>query len=155
MTTALLPRTPTAVAAPAIATSQQVTLYGVGDDRVQVVVDNRPVEQYAARRGPTTVRLSAPDGSSMDVVLEFGRRGAELDWTVGVRAGEGAPSWPVRFHPRHDRRTDPAVTLTVPIGTQYAPAEASAVAGPSTDDVLAQRVRGLSRATWPSRALSA
>ena len=92
-----------------------ITIYGASDDLVEVegaVRDEYPLADPCSR-----LRLTAPDGASLDVVLWFGICIGALDWSIGVEAVDAYPSWPIRFHERPGYEGDPAVTIDAPEGT--------------------------------------
>lgn len=95
-----------------------ITIYGASDDLVEVEGAVRD-EYDLGNGGSTRVRLTAPDGQSLDVVAEYGGgpAGTLLEWTLAVAVVRSYPSWPVRFHERPDREGDPAVTIDAPAGT--------------------------------------
>lgn len=95
-----------------------LTFYGASDHLVEVEGAIR--EEYELGREGTRLRLTAPDGDTLDVYLNFGYHHATLDWAICVEAVGGYPSWPVRFHERPDREGDPAVTVGAPAGTTIA-----------------------------------
>jgi hypothetical protein len=97
--------------------TKPIIIYGASDDLVEV--DGRPevAEEYGCWSKPCRLRLTAPDGMSLDVVAQFGRRDARLDWTTTVEAVNAYPSWPIRFIERPDREGDPAVEIDAPEGT--------------------------------------
>lgn len=94
-----------------------IVIYGASDDLVEV---RGPVcEEYQLARGGTRLRLTSPDGQSLDVLVDFGGgpAGATLDWTIGVYAVDAYPHWPIRFGERPGYEGDPAVTIEAPVGT--------------------------------------
>ena len=92
-----------------------ITIYGASDDLVEVEGAIR--EEYTLGDPCTRLRLTAPDGDNLDVVLAFDAPIGCLDWTIRVEAINGYPAWPIQFHERPNYKGDPAVTLTVPAGT--------------------------------------
>lgn len=94
-----------------------LTIYGASDDLIEVKGDVRE-EFYLSEHG-TRLRLTAPDGASLDVLVDFGttRVWAGLDWTITVEAINGYPSWPIHFHEGPGHEGDPAVTIDAPPGT--------------------------------------
>lgn len=98
-----------------------ITIYGASDDLVEV--DGAVREEYTLSDPYTRLRLTAPDGDSLDVVLWFDGTIGTLDWTISVEAVDSYPSWPIRFHERPGYEGDPAVTITAPQGTALAEME--------------------------------
>jgi hypothetical protein len=93
-----------------------IRIYGASDDLVEVDADVR--DEFNLGRDGTRLRLTAPDGQSLDVVAQFCPPGdARLDWTLAVEAHDSYPSWPVRFTERPDYEGDPAVEVDAPEGT--------------------------------------
>ena len=92
-----------------------ITIYGASDDLVEVegaVRDEYPLADPCSR-----LRLTGPDGGTLDVVLWLGICIGALDWSIGVEAVDAYPSWPIRFHERPGYEGDPAVTIDAPEGT--------------------------------------
>ena len=98
-------------------TTTSFTIYGASDDLVEV--EGAVHKEYSLGRDGTRLRLTAPDGQSLDVVVDFSNKmvGGTLDWVIGVAAVNAYPSWPIRFHERPDYPGDPAVTIDAPAGT--------------------------------------
>lgn len=92
-----------------------ITFYGASDDLLEV--EGAVEDEFDETNGPIRVRLTAPDGESLDVVAQFCRPGSDLDWTLSVEAVRGYPTWAIRFHGRPDRPGDPAVTIDAPLGS--------------------------------------
>ncbi|WP_156251000.1 hypothetical protein [Pseudactinotalea terrae] len=94
-----------------------IVIYGASDDLVEVEGAVRKEFQLAA--DGTRVRLTAPDGQSLDVLVDYGGGpvGSRLDWTIGVYAVDAYPDWPVRFGERPHYEGDPSVTIDAPVGT--------------------------------------
>lgn len=92
-------------------------IYGASDDLVEV--EGAVREEYGLGASGTQLRLTAPDGQSLDVLLDFGAgpAGAELAWTIGVYAASAYPDWPIRFGERPGYEGDPAVTIEAPADT--------------------------------------
>lgn len=95
--------------------SDRFTIYGASDDLVEVEGAIR--EEYALGDPFTRLRLVSPDLESLDVVLRFDGEVGDLDWSIGIEAVNGYPSWPIRFHERPGYEGDPAVTIDAPDGT--------------------------------------
>jgi hypothetical protein len=97
-----------------------ITIYGASDDLIEV--EGAVREEYDLGVCGTRLRLTAPDGQTLDVSADFGnlRLGGHLDWTIAVAAVNAYPSWPIRFHERPDYEGDPAVTIDAPVGTAVA-----------------------------------
>lgn len=91
-----------------------ITIYGASDDLLEV--EGAVVEEFDAYTA-TRVRLTAPDGGTLDVVGQYSRPGSVLEWTLAVEVVATYPSWPVRFHERLDCEGGPAVTIDAPVGT--------------------------------------
>lgn len=94
-----------------------ITIYGASDDLVEVA--GAVCDEYDLGHDGTRLRLTAPDGASLDVIADFGNTtlGGRLEWNLGVAAVNAYPSWPIRFHERPDYEGDPAVTIDAPAGT--------------------------------------
>lgn len=92
-----------------------ITIYGASDDLV--VVNGAVRGEYTLGDSYTRLRLTSPDGGSLDVVLCFDGVISTLDWTISVEAVDSYPSWPIRFHECPIYEGDPAVTITAPEGT--------------------------------------
>ncbi|QAU06600.1 hypothetical protein SEA_WILLIAMBOONE_97 [Gordonia phage WilliamBoone] len=94
-----------------------ITIYGASDNLVEVEGDVS--DEFSLGRDGTRLRLTAPDGQSLDVAADFCNPvvGGRLDWVIGVYAVNAYPSWPIRFHERPDYEGDPAVTIEAPEGT--------------------------------------
>jgi hypothetical protein len=92
-----------------------ITIYGASDDLVEVEGAIR--EEYDLGGEGTRLRLTAPDGDSLDVYAQFGYRHGGLDWAVTVEAVDSYPSWPIFFHERPGYEGDPAVSIDAPTGT--------------------------------------
>ena len=92
-----------------------ITIYGASDDLVEVEGAFRA--EYTLGDPCSRLRLTAPDGDSLDVVLWFDGVIGTLDWTISVEAVDSYPSWPIRFHERPGYPGSPAVTITAPEGT--------------------------------------
>jgi hypothetical protein len=98
-----------------MSTTAPITIYGASDDLLEV--EGAVNDEFDAS-GPTRVRLTAPDGDSLDVVAEFSRPGDyALDWTITVETARAYPAWPIRFHERPGYEGDPGVTIDAPAGT--------------------------------------
>lgn len=95
-----------------------LTIYGASDDLVEL--EGAINDEYNLFPDGVLLRLTAPDGQSLDVSLDFDNRaiGGQLDWTIAVGAVNAYPDWPIRFHERPDYEGDPAVTIDVPEGTR-------------------------------------
>lgn len=95
----------------------EITIYGASDDLVEV--EGAVREEYTLDMEGTRLRLTAPDGESLDVWAKFGAFGSHytLDWVLTVEAATSYPSWPIRFHERPGYEGDPAVTIDAPAGT--------------------------------------
>lgn len=90
-------------------------IYGASDDIIEIEGVVR--EEYPLPEGNEgRIRIVAPDGGTLDVVLTFGMDHG-LDWKIRVETVTAWPSWPIRFHPRPSYEVDPAVTITVPEDT--------------------------------------
>jgi hypothetical protein len=94
--------------------SKIITIYGASDDLVEV---EGGIEDEFQAYGPWTGTLRSPDGEELVIEAEFGRRGADADWTIGVRNTATYPAWPMHFAERPDRDGDPALVIEVPDGT--------------------------------------
>lgn len=94
-----------------------ITIYGASDDLVEIEGAIR--EEYQLGHDGTRLRLTAPEGESLDVALDFDNPtvGGRLVWTITVAAVDAYPEWPIRFHERPGYEGDPAVTITAPDGT--------------------------------------
>jgi len=91
-----------------------VIVYGASDDLLEVkgyITDEFDVY------GETRVRFTAPDGEALDVYAIFGVPGAGLDWTLGIEARDAYPNWSIHFSQRPDYEGDPALVISVPVGT--------------------------------------
>lgn len=89
-----------------------ITIYGASDDLVEVEGDVR--DEHPLDIPCTRLRLTATDSTTLDVVLWFDRVIGSLDWSIGIEAVNGYPSWPIRFHARPGYEGDPAVTIDAP-----------------------------------------
>lgn len=99
---------------------QEFTFEPYSDDVLCVYVDGVASEEFDAIGEGARVRLTSPEGESLIVGAAFGgSTGHNMDWDMWVKSGNGNPSWPIRFHDRDDFVGDPAVTITVPYGTDY------------------------------------
>lgn len=100
--------------------TEPITIYGASDDLIEV--EGAISEEYELGRYGTRLRLTAPDGQSLDVAADFGNQilGGDLDWTITVGAVNTYPSWPIHFHERPNYEGDPAVTIDAPAGTTIA-----------------------------------
>lgn len=94
---------------------REVVFYGASDDRVEF--DGYLYGEFDAY-GPWWGRLEAPNGESLILTAEFSKPGYPADWTLGVANSSTWPGWPIRFTERPDREGDPAITISVPKGTQ-------------------------------------
>lgn len=94
-----------------------IIIYGASDDLVEV--EGAVREEYQLGDEGTRLRLTAPDGDSLDVWAQFSARGRHvtLDWTLAVEATTTYPSWLIHFHERPGYEGDPAVTIHAPVGT--------------------------------------
>lgn len=94
--------------------TSSITLYGASDDLVEV--EGQVTEEFDCM-GPTRIRLIDPNSDdSLDVVLEYGAPGRNLEWSISVQAVNAYPSWTIRFHERPHYEGDPAVTIEAPVG---------------------------------------
>ena len=98
--------------------SEPITIYGASDDLVEV--EGAISEEYYLGPHGTRLRLTAPDGESLDIALDFGNLtiAGRLDWTISVAAVDCYPTWPIRFHERPGYEGDPAVTIDAPVGSK-------------------------------------
>ena len=92
-----------------------ITIYGASDDLVEV--EGAVREEYPLADPCSRLRLTAPGGASLDVVLWFDGAIGALDWSISVEAVDAYPSWPIRFHECPGYEGDPAVTIDAPEGT--------------------------------------
>jgi len=94
-----------------------ITIYGASDDLVEV--EGAVSDEFSLGPDGTRLRLTAPDGQSLDVAADFDNAvlGGDLDWTIVVSAVNSYPSWPIHFHERPNYEGDPAVTIQAPEGT--------------------------------------
>ena len=92
-----------------------ITIYGASDDLVEV--EGAVREEYVLDDPCSRIRLTGPDGGTLDVVLWFDGKVGTLAWSIGVEAVNAYPSWPIRFHERPGYEGDPAVTIDAPEGT--------------------------------------
>lgn len=92
-----------------------VTVYGASDDLVELDTPDRSIYEEYDCYGPTFVKLTAPDGATMVVRLEFGRPGPYEEWDVEVH--EDNAGWKVEKARRPDNDIDPALIIHVPVGT--------------------------------------
>lgn len=95
-----------------------VTIYGASDDLVEIESTDRSIhgEAYLHGSGESTVRLIAPDGQTLTIVVGFCTFADE--WGIRIDIDASTPEWPVLPGRRPDRADDPAVTVTVPVGTR-------------------------------------
>lgn len=91
-----------------------IIIYGASDDLVEFEGAIR--DEFDAY-GPWVGKLTSPDGESLTIHAEYGKRGAEADWTLSIENTATYPAWPIRFGERPDREGDPAIIITAPIGT--------------------------------------
>ena len=92
-----------------------ITIYGASDDLVEV--EGAFCDEYSLGHAGTRLRLTSPDGDTLDVTADFGNRPGLLDWAIAVEALNAYPSWPLHFHERPGREGDPAITIDAPVGT--------------------------------------
>ena len=99
-------------------TTTDVTIYGASDDLVEFKSPDRSIygEAYLHGSGDSTVRLIAPDGQTLTIIVGFGTFAEE--WGIRIDVDAATPEWPVLPGRRPDRGDDPAVTVTVPAGTR-------------------------------------
>lgn len=103
-----------------------LTIYAASDDLIEI--DGDIVDEYELdETGRTRLRLTAPNGDTLDVTAAYGTpyAPAELEWTISVEALNNYPAWPIRFHERPDMAGDPAVTIDTPPGTLITQVEAN------------------------------
>lgn len=95
-----------------------VTIYGASDDLVEFKSTDRSIhgEAYLSGIGDSTVRLIAPDGQTLTIVVGFCT--FTDGWGIRVDVDAATPEWPVLPGRRPYRDDDPAVTVTVPAGTR-------------------------------------
>lgn len=93
-----------------------ITIYGASDDLIEVEGDVRM--EHPLDAAGTRLRLVAPDGDSLNVVLWFDGGTGTLDWVIGINVVDAYPSWPIHFHERPGYKGDPAVTIDTPAGTR-------------------------------------
>lgn len=91
-----------------------LTIYGASDDLVEV--EGEFGEEFGAYNG-WRGRVVSPDGDSLIVTAEYGKPGAEAEWTLGIENTGTWPAWPFHFADRPDREGDPALIIDVPPGT--------------------------------------
>ncbi|MBC9705954.1 MAG: hypothetical protein H9W81_13480 [Enterococcus sp.] len=92
-----------------------VTIYGASDDLVELDTPDWSIYEEYDAYGPTFVRLTAPDGKTMVIRVEFGREGSKFDWDLEIY--ENSTTWVVEDSVRPDRDSDPALIIHAPVGT--------------------------------------
>jgi hypothetical protein len=95
-----------------MSTVDPIIIYGASDDLVEV---EGPISAEFDCYGKWAGKLTSPDGETLLVSVEYGRK----EWEIAVYASseDGFPSWPIQFTERPDRDSDPAVKIFAPAGT--------------------------------------
>lgn len=92
-----------------------IVIYGASDDLVEV--EGAVHDEYQLGDDGTRLRLTAPDGDSLDVTAFFDGVIGSLDWALTVEAVDAYPQWLIHFGERPGYEGDPAVTIHAPVGT--------------------------------------
>lgn len=92
----------------------QIIIYGASDDCIEV--DGPYSDEFCiyGQRTIGTVVLDSPEGLVMEVSLEYGTNGWEINLPDQPESWGG---WPVRFGSIPDGSEGPAIFIDAPIGT--------------------------------------
>lgn len=94
-----------------------VLIYGASDDLVEVEGAIDGADEFNVY-DEWVGTLTSPSGKALRVRAEFCPSGVDdVEWRISVEHTGTTPKWPIHFTTRPDRDSDPAVIITVPVGT--------------------------------------